>query len=312
MKNVSRIGVHSSVDAFPPERLCETLSDIEPTVRVVGDEIERIEECDAVVTLEHRNAFLESGLTWVHAISAGVDQLPLERYQENGIVVTNSSGIHGDCMGENVVGIAVVLSHRLTVFARDQFERRWRPDVAWEEKYPLTGDQACVVGLGAIGSRVAAYLDRFGMDVVGVKRTPQSVPHVQSVYASENLHDAIADARIVVLTVPLTDETHGLIGSREFETMRDDAYLINVSRGAVVDEQALIDALEDGTIAGAGLDVFEEEPPPDDSPLWTIQDVVITPHVSGAFRTYDEAIADLIRENLTRLNEDEPLVNRVV
>jgi D-2-hydroxyacid dehydrogenase (NADP+) len=150
------------------------------------------------------------------------------------------------------------------------------------------------------------------MEVVGVKRTPTPVDHVSEVYPRSELHEAIADARFVALAVPLTDETRGLVGTDELATMCEDAVLVNVARGAVVDQAALVDALEAGDLAGAALDVFEEEPLPAESPLWEMPEVIVTPHFAAATRDYHERIAALVRENVRRIAAGESLANRVV
>jgi D-2-hydroxyacid dehydrogenase (NADP+) len=153
--------------------------------------------------------------------------------------------------------------------------------------------------------------DALGMDVTGVKRTPTPVDHVESVYPSGDLREAISDAKFVALAVPLTDETEGMIGEPELAAMREDAVLVNVARGPVVDQSALVDALRSGGLAGAALDVFETEPLPEDSPLWELDDVVVTPHASAATRDYSTRIAALVRENARRIADGDRLGNRV-
>jgi D-2-hydroxyacid dehydrogenase (NADP+) len=150
------------------------------------------------------------------------------------------------------------------------------------------------------------------MDVVGVKRTPTPVDGVDEVYPATDLRAALADARFVALAVPLTDRTEGLVGAAAFDAMRDDAYLVNVARGGVVDQSALVAALREDRLAGAALDVFETEPLPEDSPLWAMDDVIVTPHASAATRDYYRRVAAIVRENLRRLDAGEDLANRVV
>lgn len=154
--------------------------------------------------------------------------------------------------------------------------------------------------------------DALGMDVSGVRRTPLPVDHVETVFRADELHDALAHALFVVLAVPLTERTRGLIGADELATMRDDAYLVNVARGGVVDEPALVRALREGELAGAALDVFAEEPLPAASPLWGMENVIVTPHAAAATREYAGRVAALVRENTRRLATDEHLVNRAV
>lgn len=314
VQEITKIGVHPSITAFEPEALQEELSNIDTDVTVLPDEPESIGDCDALVTLEHREGFFRGDrpLHWVHLSSAGVDHFPVEKYADAEIPVTNSSGIHSACMAENALGLMISHAHRLPQFHEAQNRHEWRRDLAWAEKFTVNDQPVCVVGLGAIGRQVAAYADVIGMQVTGVKRTPESIPHVDHVYPAEDLHAAIEEARFVVLCVPLSEATRHLMSTPEFETMRSDAMLVNISRGSVVDEPALIQALESDELAGAALDVFEEEPLPAESPLWEMDDVIVTPHVSGAFQSYYKKVAELVRTNIQRTGTDEPLENRVV
>jgi D-2-hydroxyacid dehydrogenase (NADP+) len=149
------------------------------------------------------------------------------------------------------------------------------------------------------------------MDVVGVRRTDDPVDGVSELYHPDDLHEAIADARFVAMAVPHTPETEGTLAAEEFALMRDDAYVVNVARGPVVDEAAMVDALQSGEIAGAGLDVFETEPLPEESPLWGMDEVVISPHKGSATNRYHLDIADLVAENVDRFQNGEELRNRV-
>lgn len=307
---LSVIGIHDSVDAvFPPEALSDALSDIDPDVRIVTTE--EIGDCDALVTFVHEDAFLEADLEWIHSIQAGVDRFPFAALESEGIALTNSTGIHGDTVGETVAGYMLAFARQLHRYRDRQNDREWsrRP---WDVPFSLADESVCVVGLGTLGRGVAMRADALGMDVVGVKRTPTPVDHVETVYPSGELHAAVEDARFVVVTVPLNDRTEGLIGASEFQAMRSEAVLINVARGSVVDQAALVEALETDSIGGAALDVFEEEPLPADSPLWGMDDVIVTPHAAAATEAYYRRIAALIRENATRLAEGESLANRVV
>ena len=308
---IETIGVHDSVGAvFPPAVLRDSLADDRPdlTVRVVGSD--DLAALDAVVTFAHDSALLDAAPAWVHSIQAGVDRFSLDSFAEAGVPLTNSTGIHGDTVGESALGTMLMLARRLHRYRSAQERREWdRP--AWDEPFTLRGESCCVVGLGTLGRGIATRADAVGMDVVGVKRTPTPVDGVRTVYPATDLGEAIADARFVSLAVPLTDRTEGLVGAPEFERMREDAYLVNVARGGVVDQSALVTALAEGEIAGAALDVFEAEPLPEESPLWGMKDVIVTPHATAATGAYYERIAALVRENLRRLAAGDGLANRV-
>jgi len=307
---VSRIGVHDSVGVlFPPSHLRDAIAGAGPTVEVV--ETDEVAACDALVTFTYDDAFLAADLEWIHSIQAGVDRFPFDELRDRGISLTNSTGVHGDAVGEMAVGYMLQFARRLHVYRDGQSDGSWnRPE--WDEPFTIAGESLCVVGLGTLGRGIANRGAVLGMDVVGVKRTPVPVDFVSTVYPTDRLHEAIADARFVAAAVPLTEQTEGLIGTEEIAAMRDDAYLINVARGGVVDEAALLDALEADALAGAAIDVFETEPLPADSRFWDREDVIVTPHTAGSTVEYGERVAAIVRENARRLAAGESLANAVV
>jgi D-2-hydroxyacid dehydrogenase (NADP+) len=313
MSRISTLGVHESVDAvFPATVFRDALDDAGPSVGIVGgDGGPPLSACDALVTFEYEDRFLDAGLEWIHSIQAGVDRFPFDALQDRGIALTNSTGIHGDVVGETAVGMMLAFARRLHVHRSNQERGEWRQP-AWDDAFPLRRESTCVVGLGTLGRGIATRAAALGMDVTGVKRTPTPVDGVDAVYPPEDLHKAVADARFVALAVPLTDDTEGLVSTPEFDAMRDDAYLVNVARGPVVDQTALVDALDAGAIAGAGLDVFETEPLPSESSLWDREEVIVTPHAAGFNEEYYERVATIVRENLRRLAAGESPTNRVV
>ncbi|MFB6156264.1 MAG: D-2-hydroxyacid dehydrogenase [Haloferacaceae archaeon] len=302
-----RLGVHESVgELFPPAVLRDELADA-AAVEVVDDPA----DVDALVTFEYEDAFLSADLGWIHSIQAGVDRFPFGDLEARGVALTNSTGIHGDVVGETVTGYMLSFARRLHAHRSNQDAGRWEfPD--WDRPFTLRGERLCVVGLGTLGRGIARRADALGMDVTGVKRTPTPVDHVRRVRPPEDLTDAVGDARFIALAVPLVEETRGLIGADELAAMRDDAYLVNVARGPVVDESALVEALRADALAGAALDVFEAEPLPDDSPLWDMDEVLVTPHAAAANREYYRRVATLVRRNVRHLDEGRSLVNRVV
>ncbi|QSX00426.1 D-2-hydroxyacid dehydrogenase [Haloterrigena alkaliphila] len=305
---LERLGVHESVEAvFPPSELADYLTDLPATVDVIGDD--EIAARDAVVTLEYHPDCLECA--WVHSIQSGVDRFPFDEFESNGVVLTNSTGIHGRSVGETVAGYLLSFSRRLHDLVANQTERRWeRP--AWDDGFTLPGKTACVVGTGTLGRGVAETLGGLGLEVRGVRRSDESVPGFDEIYTDDRLLEAIEGVEFVIVTVPLTEETHHRFDGEVFETMRDDAYFVNVARGPVVDEPALIDALESDSIAGAALDVFEEEPLPEESPLWGMDEVIVTPHCAAYTRDYFRDVGDIVRENVSRLGTGEAFHNRVV
>ncbi len=305
---IDRLGVHDSVvGVFPPERLASTLSTVYPDVSVVGDDA--IGEYDGIVTLAHRDAFFE--VDWVHSIQAGYDRFPLSEFEDAGTTLTNSAGIHGTSVGETVLGYLLSFARRHHRYRDHQQEPVWRRP-AWDEPFTLSGESLCVVGLGTIGTGIAERANAIGMEVTGVRRSGEQVEGVSRVYTPDELHEAVSDARFVAVSVPLSDETERLIDADVLAAMDEGSYLINVSRGSVVDQDALVAALESGEIRGAALDVFEVEPLPHDSPLWGMDEVIVTPHASAYTREYYEDVAELVIENLERIESAGELTNRLV
>jgi D-2-hydroxyacid dehydrogenase (NADP+) len=261
---------------------------------LVGDEA-TFDDGDAVASFRPRSAFLDA--SWVHCIRAGYDEFDTDAYERAGVTLTNSTGIHGTTVGEMAVGYMLSLARGLHVYRDHQNRGYWyEPD--YDRPFTVTDERLCVLGLGTLGTGIARRADALGMDVVGVRRSLDPVPGVATIYHPDDLHDAIADARFVAVAVPHTPETEGMIGPEEFATMREDAYLVNVARGPIVDESALVSAIESGSIAGGAFDVFETEPLPEDSPLWGFEDVIVTPHRGSATNRYHEDMAGLVAENV--------------
>jgi D-2-hydroxyacid dehydrogenase (NADP+) len=303
------LGIDESVSVlFPPEALVEELADL-PVPTTVIDGSDGLDGCQAVVTFRYWDAF--DDLAWVHSIQSGVDQFPFDRMRAAGVALTNSTGVHGDAIGEAVAGYALAFSRRLHAHIANQQDATWSPP-AWDDAWTVRGERACVIGLGTLGRGVVDRLTGLGLEIDGVRRTPTPEPGVERVYTPSKLRDAVSDARFVVAAVPLTDDTRGLIDADILAAMREDAYLINVARGAVVDQSALVDALEDGAVAGAALDVFETEPLPQSSPLWGMDEVIVSPHAAGFTHRYHEHVGSIVAENVDRVRADSDLVNRVL
>jgi D-2-hydroxyacid dehydrogenase (NADP+) len=307
---IDRIGIDESVSTiFPPTTLEDALAECPVEITVVDGSTDPLDDVQAVVTFGYDPSFLT--IEWVHSIQSGVDRFPHDQFRERGIALTNSTGIHGDAIGETVAGYVLTLARRLHSHVSNQQTREWSQP-AWDEAWTLAGEQACVVGLGSLGRGVVDRLSALGLYVVGVRRTPTPEPGVRRVYPSGALREAVSDARFVVLAVPLTDETRHLIDGDVFAAMRNDAYLINVARGGVVDQSALVDALTTDEIAGGALDVFETEPLPESSPLWSMDDVLVSPHCGGFTRDYYRNVASLLRESVDRIEAGGDPVNRVL
>jgi phosphoglycerate dehydrogenase-like enzyme len=249
-----------------------------------------------------------AGLRWIHSIGAGVDHVLFPFLTESDIVLTNASGVYDVPVAETVLAYMLLVVKRLLESLGQQRAHRWHK----LDPRELWGLTIGILGLGSIGAEVARLARAFGMRVVATRRHPeQGAEATDLVLPLDRLHDLLAQSDFVVVAAPLTRETHHLIDAQALAQMKPDAWLINIARGAVVDEVALVRALQEGSIGGACLDVFEEEPLPENSPLWDLPNVIITPHSSGNSPHREERAAELFLENLRRYMAGEPLLNVV-
>jgi glyoxylate/hydroxypyruvate reductase len=247
-------------------------------------------------------AYARAGrLRWLQAMGAGVDWALVPELPPH-VVVTRAPGVFGPWMAEYVAGWCLWVTQRMEAYRRAQARREW---IQHEPPERLAGKTIALVGLGDIGRHVARTAGALGMRVIGVSRSGRRVPGVERVYRPRDLRRALAVADFVVLVVPLNDTTRGMIGAAELRTMRPTAWLLNIGRGALVDEGALAQALERRTIGGAVLDVFTTEPLPVGHPLWGLDNAVITPHISGP--NMPEEIAPVFNDNLARYLARRPL-----
>ena len=250
-----------------------------------------------------------TGLDLFACVYAGTGHLDTDAFAAHDVAVTNASGVHSVPVAEYVVGWLVAHARSFPRALEQQHTGEWR---AYDTR-ELHGSTATVVGLGAIGQAVVDRLDALGMDTVGVRYTPSKGGPTETVYGFEEIHEAAADAAQVVLACPLTAETRGLVDESVLTTMRTDAVLVNVARGPVVETDALVATLRRRGIAGAALDVTDPEPLPADHPLWSLDNVTLTPHNAGHTPEYFERRADILAGNVARLGADDTdLENRVV
>jgi phosphoglycerate dehydrogenase-like enzyme len=244
-------------------------------------------------------------LRWVQLASAGIDHMV--PYNPRRLTVTNASGIHGAIMAEYVIGMLVHMRWNVARLVEQQKARHW-------ERYAvpsLAGRTLGVVGTGQVGVAIASRARAFGMRTLGVRRSGAPLEEFEEIFGPGGLHRLFAESDVVVLALPLTNETRHVIGARELQALRPSAYLINVSRGGIVDEAALIELLRERRIAGAILDVFEEEPLPSSSPFWTLPNVVVTPHISSELDGWQVELARIFCRNLRHWMNHELLENVV-
>ena len=276
-------------------------------------------EADVVVSFSPPADLLSiaPNLKWIALPSAGADHAIRAGFvQPGGPMVTTASGIHAVPIGEFVLSLMLMWVRHWPQIIDYQRATTW-PDSSGREQLhgrELDGATLGIIGLGAIGRHVARLGRAFGMRIIATRRSASagaSDPDADLLVPSDRLGDLLGVADFVVVSVPATEQTRHLIGADELRMMRRDAFLINISRGSAIDEVALVVALTDGAIGGAGLDVFETEPLPAESPLWRLPNVIVSPHVAGNSNQYSRRFTDLFLENLARYRADEPLRNVV-
>jgi phosphoglycerate dehydrogenase-like enzyme len=255
-------------------------------------------------------------LRFIQAIGAGTDQFPLEELTKRGIRLASARGVNYRAVAEHAMALILALSRRLPEARDNQAKRVWRGmigDLSRRED-ELGGKTLLVVGLGQIGGRLARLARAFDMRVVGLRRDPAAGRGAaDAVHEMGEFKSRLPEADFVALTCPLTRETEKLVDAEALARMKPSAYLVNVSRGRVADEAALVEALAARRIAGAGIDVTVEEPLAPDSPLWGMEHVLLTPHTAGETRRYEDNVIEILRDNLGRLwRGEEPLRNQVI
>lgn len=245
-------------------------------------------------------------LRWIQLTSAGMDRAARSGLVESEFMLTSASGLHATPIGEYVLLVMLMFAKGAPKFVRAQDRREWVRYMPQE----LFGKTVGIVGLGHIGGEVARLAKALGCRVIAMRRSESSADErVDAFVPRSELPRLLGESDYVVLSIPLTDETRHMIGEAELRAMKPSAVLINIARGAVVDEAALVRALKDGTIAGAGLDVFEQEPLPPESELWGMENVVLSPHISGGTEIYNQRATGIFCDNLRRYLAGEPLLN---
>lgn len=253
-------------------------------------------------------------LRWVHCCRAGVEKSARPEVFERGIILTSSSGRSAPALAEHALMFMLALTYDLPMLLRAQSERRWAVSREYFMKTGLYKKTVGIIGLGKTGREVARLAKGFDMRVLGWKRSAAAVENVDRVYASaegEGIDELLRESDYVVLCVELNNDTYHLLNAEKLALMKKSAFLINMGRGKLVDEAALCAALADGAIAGAGLDTFEVEPLPQDSPLWEMPNVIITPHITPQLPDREERMLSYVFENIRAYREGGRFVNRV-
>ena len=326
---------HILITAPFPDALLERVAAVSPDLVIERDTLPRDKWPEGVVTEAEIHYTTDRilrpeqapNLRWVQGHWAGINNLVDTPLWDSDVLLTTTSGIHAPNIGQYVMAQMLAWANHVPRWIRTQQGGQWpqgRRDAFLPDE--LAGRTLGIVGYGSIGREVARLAQAFNMTILVTKRDARHIEDTgytlpgfgdpagnlpTRIYPAEALRSVLAQCDYVVITLPLTPRTRHLFDESLFQAMKPSAYVINIGRGPVIDERALVKALQRGWIAGAGLDVFEKEPLPDDSPLWGMQNVILTPHVSGMTAQYDERAVDLFVANLRRYLAGETLFNVV-
>jgi phosphoglycerate dehydrogenase-like enzyme len=305
-----------------PAWIRERLQTEFPDVKVVQlenyDRVpQEIEDTDIFIgwSLRPEQVATAKKLKWIHSPAAAVHQLMFPELVNSKVVITNSSGVHGPVVAEHALAVLLALAKRLPQAMHYQSKKTWSQEQLWHERprpREVEGGTAVVIGAGGIGSEFIRRAKALGMQVIAIRQNPgMGTAGADEVYSPLELDAVLPRADYVVVCTPVTPATTSLINAERLARMQPDAYLINVGRGSLIDEAALIEVLKSRRIAGAALDVFEEEPLPAESPFWSLDNVLVTPHTAGVTEGLWGRHYQLIAENLRRFREGRPMLSEV-
>ncbi len=313
--NVPNVLVHSDQPQLTVDVLKRTHPDLSPAVCADNASLaqcvdkhqpEVVFSCRYSSESFPREVLVETeSVKWVSNAGSGVNHLM--PWDASKVTVTNTAGVAAGMMAEYALGVMLYFSLDIPGLLTDQADHHWR----YREVSPIYGKTLLILGLGKTGQTMAKKAKALDMNVIGVRARVQPTEYVDRVYSNDELHTALSLADFVLVCMPLLDSTKGMIGEREFATMKPGAVLIDVSRGSIVQESALIKALDAQILTGAALDVFTTEPLPEDHPLWDYKNVVISPHCSSVYEGWEKRSAYMFAENLTRWRNGETLLNIV-
>jgi phosphoglycerate dehydrogenase-like enzyme len=310
-----RTGLWALPDWFP-ERLRQQFSQLDVAYLSTPDEAQvqlRDSEIAVTVSLRPEQFRAAKKLRWIHSPSAAVNELMIPELVNSDVKVSNGRDVHGPVVAEHVMALMLAWAKSIPQAIRLQERHEWGKDIIWNGRHrprEVAGATLGLIGLGSIGRNVARHASAFGMHVIATRERPEqgSPEGVHQVFPSSQIDDVLVRSDFVVLAAPITPATRGLINAQRLAHMKADAYIINVGRGPLIDETALVEALREQKIAGAALDVFDIEPVPSDSPLWDLEDLLITPHTAGLTEKLWERQFALLSENLKRYLDHKPLL----
>jgi phosphoglycerate dehydrogenase-like enzyme len=307
-----RIVVATTLDLQDLARICSACPQDEITETSADNLAEELTGAEVLFTSRLKSEALSaaSDLRWVQARSAGINGYPLEALTQRGIALTSASGAHGIPIAENILAMMLAFATRLHLLRDLQSRKEWDRNKLEDQKFELHGQTLLIVGLGGLGAELARKAHALGMRVIGVRNRDLPPPEgVDELVLTSNVMTAIPRADHVALCLPLTTDTTAFLSEPHFQAMKPTAYVYNTGRGKSIDQKALIAALRNGQIAGAGLDVTDPEPIAEDDPIWSFPNVILTQHTSGTSPQNSHRVTDIFLENLERFKTGKSLKN---
>lgn len=292
----------------------EKLTAAQPEAQIVQVKgfTEKDEQAEVMLTygwdIKDQTLDLYPNLKWVQSLSAGVDMLPLHKLKERGIILTNVKGAHKIQMAEHVIWSMLMLVRQGVTFVQQQEQKIFSAKPKVDEMY---GKTVCIVGAGTIGTEIARKCSAFDMTVYGISRTGHHNPAFAKVGTVADMAEILGISDVVVVVLPLTPETTNFVDGTFISSMKQGALLVNAARGPVADETELLQALQNGKIAAAALDVFVQEPLPEDSPFWGLENVFITPHIGGRTVMAADRMWDVFTDNLSKYPDHKKINNMI-
>ncbi len=294
----------AAIAALVPGSVVEAYASVKEAAGHVAD-------ADAIALWGFQNVepLLAEGknIRWVHSLSDGVERLLTPSMMTRPILLTNSHGVHDKSVSEHAMAILLAWYHKIPQVTRQKEARIWKRP----KNQMLDGQTMLLAGFGGIGRAIAERAKVFGMKIIAVRNHPAEDPLADVTVTSENLLSVLPEADVVVAALPTTPATNGFFDDKTFAAMKDGAFFINIARASVVDEAALLSALETGKLSGAGLDVFSTEPLPEDHPFWAMENVIITPHVASFIPDFWERVLKLLEKNFIAFSKEETLENLI-
>lgn len=293
------------------KRLTEKFNDISLLIcKDMNDVLQNIADAEIFITFTCSREMIERAgkLKWIQALSAGVDGMPLDYIKERGIILTNARGIHKVHMSEYAIWAMISLARNTHALYRNQLKCKWNDHIYQGE---INGSTVGILGLGSIGQEIARKASALGMHVIGVKSTPEKVDYVDKVYGEDDMASVFKESDYIINLLPCTPKTERIINKDFLNLMKDTACFINMGRGGTVNEEDIIKVLSEHKIRAAVFDVFYNEPLPQDSPLWKMDNVILTPHISGSSSKYIERFMEIIEHNLEAYEKGRKMINIV-